>query len=114
MILRVGMAGWSAWVVYILVGTMQFILIAMGVYFKLTGETEPHEVRRKSLIALHFEGWNGSERSIASSNVAPDERRPLLASPAGRNRRPEGGRRPFMSSLSPAARGRGNVAVSAS
>ncbi|KUI59782.1 hypothetical protein VP1G_06993 [Cytospora mali] len=81
MIVRVGLAGWSAWVVYILVGTMQLILIAMGVSFKVTGETQPHEQRRPSIIAMHFDGWNASHRSVASSNIAPDERRPLLASP---------------------------------
>ncbi|KAK7740971.1 hypothetical protein SLS53_005034 [Cytospora paraplurivora] len=81
MIVRVGLAGWSAWIVYILVGTMQLILITMGVSFKVTGETQPHEQRRPSVIAVHFDGWNSSHRSVASSNIAPDERRPLLASP---------------------------------
>lgn len=115
MIIRVGLAGWSAWVVYILVGTMQLVLIAMGLSFKIKGETQPHEQRRPSVIAVHFDGWNTSHRSVASSNVAPDERRPLLASPmrhasdgSGRVRRgtpSRGGggeeRRPLMSMSPP-------------
>ncbi|KAK2602891.1 hypothetical protein N8I77_009393 [Diaporthe amygdali] len=111
MILRVGAQGWSAWAVYVLVGTMQLALIAMGAYFKLTGETQPHEERRKSLIALHFDGWNGSSRSLASSHIAPDERSPLLAS---RRQRAESNGRPFMSSVSPASRCGDGLAVSPS
>lgn len=79
MVVRVGLPGWSAWVVYMLVGTMQLVLIAMGISFKVAGETQPHEQRRPSVIAMHFDGWDASRRSVASSNVAPDERRPLMS-----------------------------------
>lgn len=105
MALRVGAQGWSAWVVYVLVGTMQLALIAMGAWYKLAGETQPHEVRRKSLIALHFDGWDGTV-------AACDERSPLLASPM----RPtsEGESRPMMSSVSPASRGQDGLAESPS
>lgn len=100
MVVRVGLPGWSAWVVYILVGTMQLVLIAMGISFKVAGETQPHEQRRPSIIAMHFDGWNASRRSVASSNVAPDERRPLLASPM-RHASRGSDRRPLMSMSPP-------------
>lgn len=80
--IRVGPAGWSAWIVYLLVGTMQLVLIAMGVSFKLTGETAPHEVKRPgSIVDFHFDGWlppSSRRNSMASSHLAPDEHRPLL------------------------------------
>lgn len=119
MIIRVGLSGWSAWVVYILVGTMQLILIAMGISFKVTGETQPHEQRRPSLIAMHFNGWDASHRSLASSNIAPDERRPLLASPmrhASDSMRTSRGseRRPLMSMSPPPHHSGDGHAVTAS
>ncbi|KAL1848541.1 hypothetical protein Daus18300_013551 [Diaporthe australafricana] len=114
MILRLGPQGWSAWAVYVLVGTMQLALIAMGAWFKLAGETQPHEVRRKSLIALHFDGWDKSRRSVASSNVEPDERSPLL--PTEMCRKPDvvGKQRPLISSVSPLSRSQRRLAVTAS
>lgn len=107
MALRVGAQGWSAWAVYVLVGTTQLALIAMGAWFKLAAETQPHEVRRKSLTALHFDGWDGAV-------AACDERSPLLASPMRRSRTSESESRPKRSSVSPASRGRGGLAVSPS
>lgn len=82
--IRVGPAGWSAWIVYLLVGTMQLVLIAMGVSFKLTGETAPDEIKRPgSIVNFHFDGWvpesQSRRNSMASSHLAPDEHRPLLA-----------------------------------
>lgn len=98
MALRVGYTGWSAWVVYLVVGTMQLVLIAMGLSFKITGETAPDEIKRPgSIVSFHFEGWEPSldvatwrrttststsmtrSSSMTSSQLAPDERRPLLA-----------------------------------
>lgn len=35
MIVRVGTNGWSAWIVYVLVGTMQLVLIGFAVIFKM-------------------------------------------------------------------------------
>ncbi|KAK6073167.1 ATP synthase F0 [Seiridium cupressi] len=81
MVIRVGIAGWSAWIVYILVGTMQLILIIMGIGFAIRDWKNPPEDPRASRATLQadFNGWNGSRRSFASSQIAPDERRPLLA-----------------------------------
>ncbi|KAK6206096.1 hypothetical protein LQW54_007931 [Pestalotiopsis sp. IQ-011] len=80
MVIRVGFAGWSAWIVYILVGTMQIVLITMGIAFAVRDYKHPPEDPRASRdsLQLSFDGWNGSRRSLASSQVAPDERRPLL------------------------------------
>ena len=33
--IRVGLAGWSAWIVYVLVGTMQIVLIAFAIIFAI-------------------------------------------------------------------------------
>lgn len=35
MILRVGIEGWSAWIVYVLVGTMQLVLIGFAIVFSM-------------------------------------------------------------------------------
>lgn len=95
MLLRVGPGGWSAWVVYVLVGTLQLVIIAMGVSFKITGETHaPDEMRRPRSTPYHFvEGcdldkafgrWTRRSSAVSSSfHVAPDERRPLLSSGTG-------------------------------
>lgn len=128
MIVRVGLPGWSAWAVYMLVGTMQLVLIAMGASFKVTGETQPHEQRRPSVIAMHFDGWNASARSVASSagGVAPDERRPLLAGPSPMRHASDGGppssrsrgaaadRRPLVSMSPPPRRSRDGRAAAGS
>ncbi|KAI9148072.1 hypothetical protein HJFPF1_11894 [Paramyrothecium foliicola] len=87
MIMRVGAKGWSAWIVYLLVGTMQLVLIATGVTYWIRDRQQPsaadqHEHApqgRLNSLNLHFAGWNNSSRSIESSNIAPDEHRPLLA-----------------------------------
>lgn len=83
MVIRVGLAGWSAWIVYILVGIMQLVLIVMGTTFLIRDLRNPPEDprARRASLQLDFKGWNGSKRSLASSQVAPDERRPLLAEP---------------------------------
>lgn len=98
-----GRAGWSVWIVYVLVGTMQVILTIMGIIIKMKGETparpmdEVQQVRPGPLIKIRFEGsWNTSgqfgsgagardggrrRRSYAllSRGIAPDEKiRPLL------------------------------------
>ncbi|KAH8197621.1 hypothetical protein TruAng_008205 [Truncatella angustata] len=86
MILRVGFAGWSVWTVYVLVGTMQLVLIVMGIIFAIRNykspPSDPHDDRATlATLQYNFGGWNpnGSKRSFASSQIAPDDRRPLLA-----------------------------------
>lgn len=99
---------------YLLVGTMQLALIAMGAWFKLAGETQPHEVRRESLTALHFDDWNGSRRSIASSNVASDQPSPLLPTEMWRKPGMEGEQEPLVSSMTPVFRSQERLAVTTS
>ncbi|RYP48883.1 hypothetical protein DL768_005307 [Monosporascus sp. mg162] len=77
---RFGLVGWSTWIVYLLVGTMQFVLIVTGVVFLVRERRHPGEAKRAS-IRVDFAEWNNSRRSVASSHIAPDERRPLLPQP---------------------------------
>lgn len=91
MIVRFGLRGWSAWIVYVLVGTMQLLLVAMGIHFIIRDRNKPTENTAPSVASeyQHFEDWHlslGRARSrtqsmvsYAQSNQAPDERRPLLA-----------------------------------
>ncbi|TKA47551.1 hypothetical protein B0A54_01923 [Friedmanniomyces endolithicus] len=86
MILRVGLEAWSVWTVYLLVGTMQLVLISMGFYFAIRGRKDPGEGKSSAVQEDDFvEGWNAYVRSRAPSNVsqapsrlAPDERSLLL------------------------------------
>lgn len=82
MIVRVGVQGWSAWIVYLLVGTMQLILIATGVTYTMRDRRRPPVTENHDHgghFNPYFAGWNGSSRSLQSSNIAPDEQRPLLS-----------------------------------
>ncbi|KAH7309810.1 hypothetical protein B0I35DRAFT_440666 [Stachybotrys elegans] len=90
MMLRVGVQGWSAWIVYLIVGFMQLILIAMGITYSVrdwqrplppsrSRNTSETPSNRPSFSQFQFGVWNGSRHSMVSSNVAPDEHRPLLA-----------------------------------
>ncbi|KAI7530580.1 hypothetical protein KC331_g14587 [Hortaea werneckii] len=102
MIIRLGLRGWSAWIVYVLVGTMQVLLAGMGICFAVRDHQKPKDERKASVPAEDdcaaspsFDSrWNlYASRARASSSlsrgarstrsdVAPDERRPLLASSA--------------------------------
>ncbi|KAI0136156.1 hypothetical protein BJ170DRAFT_600541 [Xylariales sp. AK1849] len=97
MIIRVGLKGWSAWIVYLLVGMMQLVLIVTGIFFLIRDRRRPREVKLRNNVHLYFRGWNQSGRSIASSNIAPDERRSLLPKQPSSNdhlRRPDLSERP--------------------
>jgi hypothetical protein len=87
MILRVGLAGWSAWFVYVLVGTMQIILLTMAISFAVRDSKLAREGKQHCATPAHLEGWGpdsfnrprtGSILSHAPSTLAPDERSPLL------------------------------------
>jgi hypothetical protein len=85
MMIRVGIAGWSAWIVYVLVGSMQLTLIAMAICFAIRDHNLAKEGKQHCEVPPEFEGWNtwtgsrrGSIMSHAPSNLAPDERSPLL------------------------------------
>lgn len=83
MMVRVGLRGWSSWIVYIIVGIMQVGLIGMGIIFKMREREkhDPEEHGKAPSLLDHFKvpGWNRSSQSVASSSMPPDERRPLLA-----------------------------------
>jgi hypothetical protein len=90
MMIREGLDGWSVWVVYMLVGIMQLVLISMGISYELKNlrratqnaerVTRGPPERPLNRLNLQFRGWNASRQSVApSSHLAPDETRPLLA-----------------------------------
>ncbi|TKA79064.1 hypothetical protein B0A55_02515 [Friedmanniomyces simplex] len=85
MMIRVGLEAWSVWTVYLLVGTMQLILIGMGIFFAIRDRKESDEGKSTAVHEEDFESWNAYVRSRAPSNVsqapsnlAPDERSLLL------------------------------------
>lgn len=99
MMIRVGLGGWSAWIVYVLVGIMQVVLVVMGIAFAIRDGNQPRKERITS-VPGSYDGSDSFDsrwtlyaprarttstvshgtRSVRSG-VAPDERRPLLGSP---------------------------------
>ncbi|KIW12188.1 hypothetical protein PV08_09464 [Exophiala spinifera] len=91
MMIRVGQKDWSAWIVYVLVGTMQVVLIVMAICFAIRDRNLAKEGKQHCSVPPEFEGWNtvstwtsrSRQTSILShraSNVGPDERSPLIRS----------------------------------
>ena len=87
MIIRVGIAGWSAWIVYVLVGSMQIILIIMAISFTIRDRKLAKEGKQHCSTPAHLEGWDnmsfsrsrsGSMVSHVPSHLGPDERSPLV------------------------------------
>jgi hypothetical protein len=85
MIIRVGITGWSVWIVYVLVGTMQIILIIMAICFTVRDRRLAKEGKQHCSTPAHLEGWDsfnrpraGSVMSHAPSHLTPDERSPLI------------------------------------
>ncbi|KAK1820124.1 hypothetical protein LTR12_005424 [Friedmanniomyces endolithicus] len=71
MLIRVGLEAWSVWTVYLLVGTMQLVLIGMGIYFAIRDRREPQEGKASAVEEDDLvEGWNAYVRSRAASNVS--------------------------------------------
>ncbi|EMC92223.1 hypothetical protein BAUCODRAFT_38240 [Baudoinia panamericana UAMH 10762] len=96
MMVRVGIAGWSAWIVYVLVGIMQLILIIMAAVFAIrdrrVGEDgKPFQTVLEASLPASFDGWairaRGDRPSVAASTVAPNEH-PSERSPLLSRRRP--------------------------
>ena len=95
MLIRVGLEAWSVWTVYLLVGTMQLVLIGMGIYFAIRDRKEAQEEKSTAVEEEDFvEGWNAYVRSRAASNIsqAPsplgaDERSLLLPRKRGADAR---------------------------
>ena len=85
MMIRVGFAGWSAWIVYVLVGSMQVILIILAISFTIRDRKLAKQGKQHCATPAHLEGWNSFTRSQAGSMVshvpshqAPNERSPLI------------------------------------
>ncbi len=56
MMIRVGLEAWSVRTVYLLVGTMQLILMGMGIYFAIRDRKEPEEGNPTAVEKGDFEG----------------------------------------------------------
>lgn len=80
MIVRVGISDWSAWIVYVLVGTMQLVLIVFAIIFSLRPpilQSEDANLRNDKIdlpLQPHV------EMSQSSIILQVDERSSLLAS----------------------------------
>ncbi|KAK5686576.1 hypothetical protein LTS10_002696 [Elasticomyces elasticus] len=57
MMLRVGLQGWSVWIVYVLVGSAQLVLIAMGIIFAYRPSNTSQEAKSPGPVE-DSEGWN--------------------------------------------------------
>lgn len=88
MMIRFGVEGWSSWIVYVLVGIMQTTLIAFAIIFHFRDRKKAKDGKDDDVHDPGvFQGWNahhiGRSRTESqvtrASNVAPDERQPLLA-----------------------------------
>lgn len=109
MIIRLGLSGWSVWIVYVLVGTMQLVLIVTAVVYMIrdrrkarradqgataTPATDANPGRDVSqspsvrAIRPALEHWNSFAAAPAGEG---NERTPLLA---GRNKHIEEGPSP--------------------
>lgn len=78
MIVRVGIKGWSAWIVYVLVGTMQLVLIGFAITFSLRPSNQ--EIECDSLDYDKVDLLVGIEPLVSepASMSQVDERSPLL------------------------------------
>lgn len=74
MIVRVGIKGWSAWIIYVLVGTMQLILIGFAIVFSSRSSVQEVEYDSKSNLPLEAH----KEMTQTSSESHIDESCPLL------------------------------------
>ncbi|KAF3930127.1 hypothetical protein ABW19_dt0207525 [Dactylella cylindrospora] len=98
LISRVGFAGWSAWIVYVLVGSMQVILIATAILFAIRDIR--HGEPGKNTIETGVQGNAWDSYSVSSeegeydtddeSFAAPDENMSLLGSKRSRRNRQRG------------------------
>lgn len=82
MIVRVGLSGWSAWIVYVLVGTMQLVLIGFAVMFAISGQnasTENTDCYKRPMTKRILAERKCSEVSQISLATVIDENCPLLA-----------------------------------
>ncbi|OAL34275.1 hypothetical protein AYO20_06531 [Fonsecaea nubica] len=86
MMIRVGLKGWSAWIVYVLVGTMQIVLIVLAICFAVRDRRLAKQGKQHCATPANFEGWNtwgartrtSSVVSRVHSLLALDEQSPLL------------------------------------
>ncbi|KAK6515851.1 hypothetical protein TWF281_004442 [Arthrobotrys megalospora] len=88
LISRVGFAGWSAWIVYVLVGTMQLILIGTAILFAIRDYQHGEPGKNTTDTGIQGNAWldgysissedGGDYEADADSMIAPDERMSLL------------------------------------
>lgn len=89
---RVGLEGWSVWIVYVLVGTMQVVLIVLAISFAFRDRRLAKEGKRHCSVPQEFEGWDtvgpwasrsrqASIQSHLRPDIAPDEQSPLIQRP---------------------------------
>lgn len=76
MIIRVGINGWSAWIVYVLVGTMQVVLIGFAIVFSLRKKQQSDDESDTKDETL----WRGAEHTEMSQSMIlhANESSPLL------------------------------------
>ena len=79
MIIRVGIKDWSAWIVYVLVGTMQLVLIGFTIIFKLRPSSQQIEGDGQECDKINSQLRTHAEMSQLTSMLHDDERCLLLA-----------------------------------
>ena len=103
MIIRLGMSGWSVWIVYVLVGVMQLVLIITAILYIIrdnrktrradatsTGNSSSRRDVSESpstrALRPQLASWNSFAAGATEGEAEGGERTPLLA---GRNRHVE-------------------------
>ncbi|EWC47753.1 hypothetical protein DRE_02953 [Drechslerella stenobrocha 248] len=84
---RFGAAGWSAWIVYVLVGTMQIVLVATAIVFAVRDYQRGEPGKNTIETGMQGNAWldnysisaeEGDYEADNDSLIAPDERMSLL------------------------------------
>lgn len=79
MIIRVGVNGWSAWIVYVLVGTMQLVLIGFAITFSLRPSNQEIECDSLDYDKVDLLLGIEPEASQPTPMSRIDERSPLIS-----------------------------------
>jgi len=90
LIARYGIAGWSSWLVMVLVGTMQLVLISTAIYFAIRDRREGRAGKNTIDRGMQGNAWldgqqegyvdySGSRTTRETEeDIAPDEQTPLV------------------------------------